>query len=73
MQVSPVDGGADGDMAAIEKVLLLDGVDPVCGEVLQGAGISVTTRGKLTKEELVKELTVRIRWRGGALLSGEGT
>lgn len=44
-------------MTTIEKVLLLDGVDPVCGEVLREAGISVTTRGKLTKEELIKELT----------------
>ena len=47
-------------MANIEKVLLLDGVDPKCGEVLQQAGIAVTTPGKLTKEQLIHELTVRI-------------
>uniref|UniRef100_A0A0P4W810 D-3-phosphoglycerate dehydrogenase n=1 Tax=Scylla olivacea TaxID=85551 RepID=A0A0P4W810_SCYOL len=44
-------------MANIKKVLLLDAVDPKCGEVLQEAGIAVTTRGKLTKEQLIHELT----------------
>ena len=61
------DGDSSGAMASIEKILLLDAVDPVCGEILQNAGISVTTRGKLTKEQLIKELAVRVHycWGGG--------
>lgn len=44
--------------AKIEKVLLLDGVDPVCGEILQNAGIKVTVHAKLSKEQLLEELKV---------------
>ncbi|KAK4313890.1 hypothetical protein Pmani_014787, partial [Petrolisthes manimaculis] len=40
----------------IEKVLLLDGIDPVCGQVLKEAGISVTTHTKLSKEQLLNEI-----------------
>lgn len=42
--------------AKIEKVLLLDGVDSVCGEILQKAGIKVTVHAKLSKEQLAEEL-----------------
>lgn len=45
--------------AKIEKVLLLDGVDSVCGEILQKAGIKVTVHAKLSKEQLAEELKVR--------------
>lgn len=44
--------------AKIEKVLLLDGVDSVCGEILQKAGIKVTVHAKLSKEQLAEELKV---------------
>ncbi|XP_068246945.1 D-3-phosphoglycerate dehydrogenase [Palaemon carinicauda] len=40
----------------VKSVLLLDGVDPVCGQLLAKAGIQVTTKGKLTKDELLKEI-----------------
>lgn len=40
----------------VKSVLLLDGVDPVCGQLLTQAGIQVTTKGKLTKEELLQEI-----------------
>lgn len=40
----------------VKRVLLLDGVDPVCGQILMDVGISVTTRNKLTKEQLLKEV-----------------
>lgn len=46
--------------AKIEKVLLLDGVDSVCGEILQKAGIKVTVHAKLSKEQLAEELKVSI-------------
>ncbi|KAG7167345.1 D-3-phosphoglycerate dehydrogenase-like [Homarus americanus] len=42
----------------VDKVLLLDGVDPVCGRILTQAGISVTTHNKkLSKDQLIKELS----------------
>lgn len=49
-------------MAAIriESILLLDGIDKVCGETLAAANIAVTIKGKLTKDELLKEIKVRI-------------
>lgn len=40
----------------LERVLLLDGVDPVCSEVLRQGGLSVTIHGKLPKEQLLKEI-----------------
>lgn len=43
----------------VERVLLLDGVDAVCGQILTEAGISVTTHNKLSKEQLLKEVAVR--------------
>lgn len=42
----------------VERVLLLDGVDPVCSKILKDAGIQVTTRSKLSKEDLLKEVAV---------------
>lgn len=40
----------------VKKVLLLDGVDPICGQLLTQNGIQVTTKGKLTKDELLQEI-----------------
>ena len=42
----------------IEKVLLLDGIDAICGETLNAAGIEAVTASKLSKEELFKEIKV---------------
>ncbi|KAK7070646.1 hypothetical protein SK128_006852 [Halocaridina rubra] len=38
----------------VKKVLLLDGVDPVCGQILTQVGIEVTTKGKLSQDELIQ-------------------
>lgn len=40
----------------VQKVLLLDGIDAVCAQVLTQAGIAVTTHNKLTKQQLLKEI-----------------
>ncbi|CAL4120893.1 unnamed protein product [Meganyctiphanes norvegica] len=38
----------------IEKVLLLDGVDPICAEELTKSGLQVTVKGKQTTEQLLE-------------------
>ena len=38
------------------KVLLLDSVDPVCGEVFAARGIQADQPGKLTEEELFEKI-----------------
>ncbi|CAH4038902.1 D-3-phosphoglycerate dehydrogenase [Pieris brassicae] len=40
----------------IKSVLIVDGVGPVCADTLTSHGISVTTKPKITKEELLKEI-----------------
>lgn len=53
-----VDRDLQGKMTGrVGRVLLLDGVDPLCGKVLRQAGIDVTTHTKLTKEQLLKEIS----------------
>ena len=42
----------------IEKVLVLDGVDASCTQLLESNGIKVDIRAKLSKEELVTSLGV---------------
>ena len=42
--------------ATFRSVLISDPVDPSCGELLVRHGIPVTTKYKLSKEELIKEL-----------------
>ncbi|XP_076032026.1 D-3-phosphoglycerate dehydrogenase [Oratosquilla oratoria] len=41
---------------AVRNVLVLDSVAPVCAEILTKANIKVVTKGKLPKEELLKEI-----------------
>lgn len=38
------------------KVLLLDGVDPICGDIFNQRGIQVDQPGKLTEEELFSKI-----------------
>ncbi|XP_028179234.1 D-3-phosphoglycerate dehydrogenase [Ostrinia furnacalis] len=40
----------------IKSVLVVDGVGANCAEILKSHGISVTTKAKITKEELLKEI-----------------
>ena len=38
------------------KVLLLDGVDPICGDIFKARGIQADQPGKLTEEELFAKI-----------------
>ena len=49
------------------KVLLLDSVDPVCGEVFAARGIQADQPGKLTEEELFEKIGVDVVVQGGAI------
>lgn len=44
----------------IKSVLVVDGVGANCEETLKKHGISVTTRPKITKEELLQEIPVSL-------------
>ena len=43
---------------ALSKVLISDNVSPRCAEILQKNGITVDTKTKLTKEDLINEIPV---------------
>ncbi|CAG0919370.1 unnamed protein product [Notodromas monacha] len=40
----------------LKSVLITDPLDPICEQILGSAGVEVTTKTKLTKEELLKEI-----------------
>ncbi|XP_034839512.1 D-3-phosphoglycerate dehydrogenase [Maniola hyperantus] len=40
----------------LKSVLVVDGVGPRCAEILTSHGINVTTKAKITKEELLREI-----------------
>ena len=40
----------------IDSVLMLDGVNPICEEILRKAGITVKSATKLPKEQLLEEI-----------------
>ena len=42
----------------LKKVLISDNVSPRCAEILQKNGITVDTKTKLSKEELISEIQV---------------
>ena len=44
----------------LKKVLISDNVSPRCAEILQKNGITVDTKTKLSKEELISEIQVRV-------------
>jgi hypothetical protein len=44
----------------IKRVLLCDNVDSCCKDILEANGIAVDVKSKLTKEELLTEITVQI-------------
>lgn len=44
----------------IKSVLVVDGVGANCAEILNSHGIKVTTKAKITKEDLLKEIPVRL-------------
>ena len=43
----------------LASVLITDPLDPVCGELLEKAGVHVTTKTKLSKDELLIEMKVK--------------
>lgn len=45
-------------MLDIKSVLVVDGVGARCAEILNAHNIQVTTRAKITKERLIKEIPV---------------
>lgn len=44
----------------IQQVLISDPVDPICSQILQNHGISVTYARQWTKERLLQEIQVPI-------------
>lgn len=50
----------DSMSTTLRSVLISDPVDACCGELLVRHGIPVTTKYKLSKEKLIKELQVCI-------------
>lgn len=44
----------------IKSVLVVDGVGANCAEILNSHNIKVTTKAKISKEELLKEIPVSI-------------
>lgn len=46
----------------LASVLITDPLDPICGELLENAGVKVTTKTKLTKDELLQEIKVQLSW-----------
>lgn len=44
----------------IKSVLVVDGVGANCAEILKSHNINVTTKAKISKEELLKEIPVSI-------------
>lgn len=45
----------------IEKVLISDPVDESCAALLAAHGVSVTVKYKLSKDELINELKVKLK------------
>lgn len=45
-------------MIEIKKVLISDDIDAVCVEILRQAGVQVTLKTKMSKDELLKEIEV---------------
>ena len=45
----------------INNVLLLDGIDQICANKLTDAGIEVKIENKLTKEQLIQEIEVKMQ------------
>lgn len=44
----------------IKSVLIVDGVSAICANTLTSHGVNVTTKPKITKEELLNEIPVSI-------------